>query len=206
MHGTDSAIIPDMVQSPLQNHLSLSTSSLDQNDEFLQEMVNQSILKTVDPNLEQRFLSFSMKGEELPKDPPYFDRSFFVKFDVISSHDARSSILNRFKLFEFNLKNDTNSDIRSVHIECGVYLFMKVIPGKIYYEGTIVLFGESNDSDGTFTNEAIATYPVSIDLSDNNSLYNLHSGDEFLKPKYKNSRFYYVLNPQGLLVNVNNFK
>jgi hypothetical protein len=202
MHETDSGVIPDMVQSPLQNHLSLSTSVLEQNDEFLREMLKQSVLKTVDPNVEQRFLSFSMKGEELAKDLPYFDRSFFIKFDIISSSDSQSVIFDSFQLFEYNLINKTNSAVKSVRINCGVTLYETMISGESSYEGSFTLVVETNDPDGTFRFKTIGYFPVSVASPDNHSLYNLHSGSDFFKTKYKNSRFYYVLKPQGLFINV----
>jgi hypothetical protein len=204
MHETDSAIIPDMVQSPLQNHLSLSTSALDQNYEFIQEMLEQSILKTLDPNIEQRFLSFSMKGEDILHDVPFLDRSFFIRFDIISCSDSKDVIETTFSLFEYNLRNDANSEINSVRIECKIKFNKNDLYKKSFYDGTLTLYAEKNNKKGEFTKKEIATYPVSVSSSDN-SLDNVYSGEEYLKTKYKKGGFYYVLKPQGLLLNVSHF-
>jgi hypothetical protein len=201
MHDTATAIIPDLVQSQHQNPLALSTSFLERGLPHIDEMREQNILKTLDPNIEQPYLSFSMKGELIPEDLVFLDRSVFLRFDVISAQNNAHSIEKKFELFEFNLINKSSLEFISIRVNCTVSLTKKMISEKPFYEGNIQM--EIIKSDSTSPSEKMVLPPHQILINSINpdAINNFFTG-EYLKTKYKNANFFNLMKPQGLLINV----
>jgi hypothetical protein len=201
MHDTDTAIIPDLIRNEHQSPLALSTSFLDKDIPNINEMREQNILKTLDPNIEQRYLNFSMKGESIPEDLPFLDRSVFLRFDVISAQNDLDSIEKKFDLFEFNLINKSTTEFVNILANCIVSLTKKIISERTFYEGNIRIEITKNNLT-SFPEKVLGiSYPILINSINPDAINNFFTG-KYFKTKYKNANFFNLIKPQGLLINV----
>jgi hypothetical protein len=201
MHDTKTAIIPDLIRNEHQSPLALSTSFLDKGLPHVDQMVEQNILKTLDPNTEQRYLTFSMKGESIPEDFPFLNRSVFLRFDVISAQNDLDSIQKKFELFEFNLINKSSTQFVTIRVNCTVSLTKKIISERTFYEGNIQLEITKNDSMNFLDQVLGLSFPILINSTNPDAINNFFTGGYF-KTKYKNGNFFNLMKPQGLLFNV----
>jgi hypothetical protein len=201
MHDTDTAIIPDLIRTQHQNPLALTTSLLDRTWHHRNQMLEQNILKTLNPNTEQRHLTFSMKGESIPEDLPFLDRSVFFRFDLISAQNNVHSIEKTFELFEINLINKSTIEFVIIHVDCIVSLTRKIISDAISFEGNIKLEISKNDSSSPSKKKVGLSHPISINSIHPDAINNFFTG-EYFKTKYKNANFFNLMKPQGLLINV----
>jgi hypothetical protein len=203
MFDIETAVIPDMVGGVGQCPLTLLTSVLDEKLVFLEEFVSQSVVKTLNPNTEQRFMSFSVKKQPVPEDVPFYERSVFLKFDIISCKLDAEHIQQKFELFEYNLIGVGSSQVLTLRASCVVDLTKTIIGNKPFYQGTLNIQIEKNNfNENKFENIIISEYSVSPFSANPESLNNSFSEESFFQTKYKNSRFYYVLKPQALLIRV----
>ena len=204
MFDTHTAIIPE-IMSPNRN------SPLVPNLESVNQTFGKSLtLKTFNPNSERFFLFFGYSSTKVKdEDVPYINRSFYFLFDICSPYDEDNQIQQSFNLFTFELKNPTDDNLifqLEIYIIVDLTLIDKSqdpISGIFIrkYEGTVHFSGEIqiNGNKSTFKS---SYYNVKQDENTSDSVLNDNSDIGFQKSKYKEMKFYSVLSPQFVFVNV----
>ena len=204
MHDTDTAVIPDIVQGTNQQPLVVSIPFAAETSSIFGSAQKTNILETINPNTEQAFFTFSFKKEPVPADLPFLDRTFVLKFDVLSFTERPETIRTSFIFFEFNLFHRESNKHLSLQIECLPSLNRFLISGKPHYQGKITFrafIEKPNGASIEKSTKTIGSYDVVLSGSNNEAVNNLYE-EPFLKTKYKESGFFTVIRPQTIVLSV----
>ena len=207
MHDTDTAVIPDMAQGRNQQPLVVSIPYAAESFSIFESAQKTNILETINPNTEQAFFTFSLKKEPVPADLPFLDRTFVLKFDILSFTETPEVFKTSFIFFETNLFHKESNKNLTLQIECLPSLNRILISGKPHYQGKITFkafIEKSNGASIEKTTKTIGSYDVVLSGSNNEAVNNLYE-EPFLKTKYKESGFFTIIRPQTIILNVSPF-
>lgn len=205
MHDTDTAVIPDMVRGHHQQPLVISTPYAKESESLFESVKKTNILETVNPNTDQDFFAFFLK-HALPEDLPFLDRSFVLKFDILSFADIQGSIKSSFTFFQLSFFLKETNKFMTLVFYCVFDLNRVMLLEKPHYQGKIsfyVVFEYSKVSSSSLSlaEESLGSYDVLLSASNNDGLNNFYE-DPFLKTKYKENNFFFLMRPQTVMFNV----
>lgn len=196
MFDTDVAVVPDALADTAQGALAVT---FDKELFFSANMSKLNVLQTRNPNTPSKSMPFGLAGEKHPRMVPFIDRSYTLRFDIISARDEAETINHDFDLFRVSFDDGDNPIVISV--SCRVDLQRDLASQTAVYEGSITfraIFEHSNDSN----DYVLGSYQVKSDPVGEDQIRNFHAPREYMKTKYKQAHFFSVLRPKTYLFNV----
>jgi hypothetical protein len=205
MHDFSTSVIPDLLSNSHETQLFVSDRKIDYLKDESTMFLHQTQVMGKNPNTESSNRSFCYKNKEMPVNSPFFERTFAVRFDIISGRDEDGNIKSSFELLEF-LVYDYDGAFQVDHsfrYFCEVDLTKIAFQGGFVYQGSLKMkLNYTHPTSNISTTHDLGVYAIKATDDTDATLVNFISDRSYMKSFYRKGNFYSILKPQTLLINV----
>ena len=205
LFDTDLTFVPDFVSGEAPNPLTLLSTRIGFY-EFSMELDTNFFLKPANPNTAREFHSFVSKNNGIFRELPFFSKSLFLTFDVISA-DQESSIETSLDLLTFDVRAPDDDKGYWVSVRLKARLSLAASSSSVdvsaqFFSGHVVFVFQYYDYEfNSYEEVESPEYGIAKLSVPKVSQGNYVPNFNFWKSKHKKMGFRSVLLPQTIWVN-----